>query len=102
MDTPSQLEETLKWGEPSYTCKMGSTIRIGWKASTPDQTYLFFHCTSKLGETYKALYGDLLEFEKNRAIVLRVDDKLPQEPLKHCIALALDYHRLKHLPMLGV
>jgi len=24
------LEETLKWGEPSYLTKHGSTIRIDW------------------------------------------------------------------------
>jgi hypothetical protein len=25
------LEETLKWGEPSYLANGGSTIRIDWK-----------------------------------------------------------------------
>ncbi|HBA35233.1 MAG TPA: hypothetical protein DCZ12_13975, partial [Gammaproteobacteria bacterium] len=25
------LEETLKWGEPSYLTPTGSTLRIGWK-----------------------------------------------------------------------
>lgn len=27
----NKLEETLKWGEPSYLTKSGSTIRIDWK-----------------------------------------------------------------------
>ena len=37
LDTASEtegiitLEETLKWGEPSYVTKGGSTIRMGWK-----------------------------------------------------------------------
>ncbi len=25
------LEETLKWGEPSYISKIGSTVRIAWQ-----------------------------------------------------------------------
>ena len=27
----NKLEETLKWGEPSYLTKNGSTIRMDWK-----------------------------------------------------------------------
>jgi hypothetical protein len=30
------LEETLKWGEPSYISKTGSTIRIDWKEKKPE------------------------------------------------------------------
>ena len=32
-----EIEETLKWGEPSYITKPGSTIRIDWKKSNPQQ-----------------------------------------------------------------
>jgi hypothetical protein len=48
LDTASEtegittLEETLKWGEPSYVTKGGSTIRMGWKESKPDQYALYF------------------------------------------------------------
>lgn len=31
------VEETLKWGEPSYVCKGGSTVRFDWKAKYPEQ-----------------------------------------------------------------
>ena len=39
-----EVEETLKWGEPSYVTKTGSTIRLGWKASRPHEVKLLFHC----------------------------------------------------------
>jgi hypothetical protein len=35
-----EIEETLKWGEPSYLTpksKSGSTLRIDWKESQEDQ-----------------------------------------------------------------
>ena len=35
LETKNSLEETLKWGEPSYLLKHGSTVRIDWKESNP-------------------------------------------------------------------
>jgi hypothetical protein len=108
LDTASEseevgaLEETLKWGEPSYLTKSGSTIRMGWKKSTPDQYALYFHCKTKLIDTFKELYGDKLKFEGNRAIVFHQNDEIPIDEVKHCIFLSLTYHCRKHLPLLGV
>ncbi len=95
------LEETLKWGEPSYLTKNGSTIRMGWKKSKPDQYALYFNCKTKLVDTFKELYGGLFTFEGNRAIVFTIDERVPVSELKHCISLSIKYHCIKHLPMLG-
>ncbi len=95
------LEETLKWGEPSYLTKGGSTIRMDWKDSTPDQYAMCFNCNTSLVNTFKAVYGDVFTFEGSRAIVFGEIDDLPVNALKHCISLALTYHRVKHLPSLG-
>ena len=95
------LEETLKWKEPSYLAKGGSTVRMGWKESKPDQYALYFHCQTSLVDTFRELYGDALMFEGNRAIVFDKNDELPTAELQHCISLALTYHHRKHLPMLG-
>jgi len=96
-----ELEETLKWGEPSYITKNGSTIRMDWKESMPNQYAMYFHCKTRLVDTFKELYKDKLKFKGNRAIVFNEDDEIPVEELKHCIALSLTYHSRKHLPMLG-
>ncbi len=40
-----ELEETLKWGEPGYLTKHGSTIRIDWKKKKPEQFAMYFKCT---------------------------------------------------------
>ena len=37
IDELDKLEETLKWGEPSYLTKHGSTVRIDWKEKNPEQ-----------------------------------------------------------------
>ncbi len=71
-----QLEETLKWGEPSYLAKKGSTIRIDWKEKSPDQYAMYFKCTSKLVQTFMEVYGDKFKYEKTRAILFSFDDEV--------------------------
>jgi Domain of unknown function (DU1801) len=95
------IEETLKWGEPSYLAQQGSTIRMDWKSAKPEQYALYFNCKTKLIDTFKALYGDQLRFEGNRAIIFDLRDEIPVDVLKHCIFLSLTYHDRKHLPLLG-
>ena len=96
-----ELEETLKWGEPSYLVKKGSTIRMDWKAKAPEQYAIYFKCTSKLVATFREIYGSKFKYEKNRAILFGLEEDVPKEELKVCIGLALQYHNLKHLPRLG-
>lgn len=96
------LEETLKWGEPSYLTKFGSTIRIDWKQKNPDQYAIYFKCTSKLVPTFRTVFNGIFEFEGNRAIVFKMNDKIPETELKKCISTALKYHKVKQLPLLGL
>ena len=62
---------------------------------------MYFNCNTSLVDTFKAIYGDVFTFAGNRAIVFGETAELPIEELKHCISLALTYHRVKHLPLLG-
>lgn len=96
-----QLEETTKWGEPSYIAKKGSTIRIDWKSKTPNQYQIYFKCTSRLVETFKVVHGDRFNYENTRAIIFQMEDRIPEKELKACIKMALQYHKVKHLPLLG-
>lgn len=34
-----EVEESLKWGEPSYRVKSGSPLRFDWKPNSPDHYY---------------------------------------------------------------
>ena len=97
-----ELEETLKWGEPSYLAKKGSTIRIDWKPKIPNQYAMYLQCTSKLIPTFKVVYKNTFEFEGNRAIIFKMDAKLPEVELKKCISICLTYHNVKQLPLLGL
>ena len=91
------LEETLKWGEPSYLTRGGSTVRMDRKDKSPDRYAIYFNCNTPLVETFKRIYGDTFTFEGKRAIVFGETDQLPIDELKHCVSTALTYHRVKHL-----
>ena len=97
-----ELEETLRWGEPSYITKLGSTIRMDWKPKSPDTYAIYFQCTSRLVETFRMLFKDRFEYEGKRAIVFGLQDEIPVEELTYCIKAALTYHKVKHLPTLGI
>jgi Domain of unknown function (DU1801) len=90
-----ELEETVKWGQPSYltaATKSGSTIRIDGVKSSEGRCAVYFNCQTSLVETFKELYRDKLRLEGRRAIALEAEERLPVEELRHCIALALTYH----------
>lgn len=95
------VNESLKWGEPSYSAKGGSPIRIDWKPKYPHQISLYVNCNTCLLETYRELFGEILECKGNREITLSLEQPIPMQALRSCIYMALRYHQLKHLPLLG-
>lgn len=95
------IEETIRWQEPSYISNAGSTIRIAPYKKDEEKVAMFFNCKTVLIETIKEIYQDLFEYEGNRAIILAIKDDIPTKELKHCIELALTYHRRKKRPLLG-
>jgi hypothetical protein len=91
-----EIEETLKWNDPAYltsTSRSGSTIRLGWKRSTPDQCAIYFNCNTTLVEDFRTMIPAGLKFVGNRAIVLAMHDSVPAGHLSSCIAMALTYNR---------
>ncbi|MCB0807268.1 MAG: DUF1801 domain-containing protein [Bacteroidales bacterium] len=98
----AEVEETLKWGEPSYLTKTGSTVRIDWKDKKPDQYAIYFKCTSKLVSTFRMVYNKTFRYEGDRAIIFKLDDEIPEAALKACIKAALNYHKVKNVPLLGM
>lgn len=96
-----RVEESLKWGEPSYATISGSPVRLGWNKKAPERYAIYFHCRTKLISTFRALYPNTFSFEGNRAITFLKSDQVPVQELEHCLELALSYHRVKDKPLLG-
>lgn len=100
IDGVGPLDETLKWKQPSYlttTTGSGSTIRID-RIKDTNWYALYFNCNTNLVEKFRALYPQDLDYGGNRSIILSLDDEFPEPALRHCIGLALTYHRSKRKP----
>ncbi|MGL5168451.1 MAG: DUF1801 domain-containing protein [Afipia sp.] len=98
IDGVGALEETLKWGQPSYLTTetgSGSTIRIDRVKADDDRIAMYFHCQTNLVETFRELYPTEMEYGGNRSILFDATSKIPEKALRHCIGLALTYHARK-------
>lgn len=87
------LEQSLKWGQVSFAParpRIGSSVRLEERPN--GKVALMFICHTDLVSDFRDRYGDQLELEGNRAIVVSPDKELPTDALKHCIAQALTYH----------
>lgn len=94
-DGVGELEETLKWGQPSYLTtktKSGSLVRIDQIKSQEGKYAMHFHCQTTLVDTFKEMYRGVFEFGGNRSIIFSTEDKLPVDELSRCISMALTYH----------
>jgi len=97
-----ELEETLKWREPSYLTKHGSTIRMDYKDKGDPYYAIYFKCTSKLVASFQQVYGDTFTYEKTRGMHFSLEDNVPVAELKQCVRAALTYHKVKNIPLLGL
>lgn len=89
------ITETLKWNEPAYLTektKSGTTVRLAWKEKKPQQFALLVNCQTSLVASYKDFYGSVLSFEGTRAIIFERGASLPEDAIRHCIAMAQTYH----------
>ena len=88
-----ELEEVLRWGEPSYLITeshSGSMIRID-KSKSEGQYAMYFHCQTSLVDTFREIYPELT-YKGNRAIVFDENEKIPISKIRHCVSLALTYN----------
>jgi len=94
-DGVGQIEECLKWGQPSFVTvkpKSGSTIRIDTVKDSDTEYAMYFICHTNLVDRFRELYPDTFNFVGNRTLLFDVSQPVPEEELRHCIAMALTYH----------
>ncbi|MEP3246639.1 MAG: DUF1801 domain-containing protein [Sneathiella sp.] len=87
------VEETLKWGVPSYQTKApksGTPIRLQWLEAKA-QYGIFVHCQTTLIESFKPSSTDL-KFDKNRGILFQQNEEFPEGNIQAFLRRALTYH----------
>lgn len=93
------IEETLRWGQPSYLTSesgSGSTVRIAPTRRGSDHDYaVYFICHTNLVDSFRARFGDAFTYDGNRGLLFSIADPRPEEQLRAALAMALTYHRTK-------
>lgn len=91
------LQETLKWGQPSFLTlrpKTGTTIRIdkdGVDGVGAADVALFVNCQTSLVSEWRVLYPHL-SFGGNRSVHFPADKPLPEAEICQMVSMALRYH----------
>ena len=85
------VEESLKWGQPSYAPKpkTGTPIRLGTTKS--GQVAVFTHCQTTVMSDFRALAPPEMKFDGNRAVHLSPDMPIPLAQITPLIRAALTY-----------
>lgn len=87
------VEETLKWGVPSYQTKApksGTPVRLQW-LETKAQYGIFVHCQTTLIESFKPSCTGL-KYDKNRGILFHQNEEFPEGDIEVFLRSALTYH----------
>ena len=87
-----RIEESLKWGQPSYATpdtKAATPIRLG--ITKTDDIAIFTHCQSSVMSDFRALAPTDMQFDGNRALHLPADTPLPLDEITPLIRAALTY-----------
>lgn len=90
-DLELDVQEALRWGEPAYLSRRGTTLRIDAKDPPSGRCQLFVHCQTELVRTFRERHPGVLETEGTRALHVELAKPLPLEPLRDFIAMALTY-----------
>ncbi|NSX54865.1 DUF1801 domain-containing protein [Parasulfitobacter algicola] len=88
----SAVTEALKWGQPSYLTKTGTTIRLG-RDKASGRPAIFVHCQTSLVGEFRDMFPGVFDFQGNRAVILKDDVGSVIKPLQLCISAALTYHQ---------
>ncbi len=93
IDGVGRIEETLKWGQPSYLTpdtKSGTTLRLGLPKS--GGVGMFVHCQTRIISEFQAQFPEDFSFDGTRGVLIDPSQPLPLDKIEILIARALTYH----------
>ncbi|APX11725.1 hypothetical protein [Tateyamaria omphalii] len=92
------LDESLKWGQPSWRPKRartGSTLRLDWSPATPDRLLAFVDCKTDLAAQMDHRFPGQFHNDGRRALGFDTTHPLDKDAVWQLARLTLTYHRSK-------
>jgi Domain of unknown function (DU1801) len=91
------IEETLKWGVPSYLTRQsgsGTTLRLS-PTNNGDEFGVYVHCQTSLVNDFKKTHPKAFRYSGTRALLFGISDEINRDYLESFVAAALTYHLRK-------
>lgn len=91
------IEETLKWGVPSYLTNesgSGTTLRLA-PASNGEEFGVYVHCQTSLVKDFKKSHPKAFRYSGTRALMFGTSEKIDKADLEKFVKAALTYHLRK-------
>lgn len=85
------VAESLRWGQPSYLVKNGSSLRLG--IGKTGQAAIFAHCQSSIISNFATVFGADFQLDGTRAVYLDQVEQGVLEKLRFLILHGLQYKR---------
>lgn len=85
------VTEALRWGQPAYLCRQGTTLRLGVPKSGGFALYV--HCRTSLIAEFTSAFPGMDRTEGSRALLFERPDQVDAGRHGWLIARALTYHR---------
>lgn len=83
------VSEALRWGQPAYLCKTGSSLRLGIPKTGGFALYV--HCQTTLIRDFTELFPLDFTVEGSRAIHFQSESGIDDEKINFLITAALRY-----------
>ncbi len=84
-----EVKEVLRWGQPSFITKTGSTLRLGIPKT--GGFALYAHCQSTIISDFALMFAEEFDIEGNRAVHFHSLKDIDEDKLCHLINHALRY-----------
>ncbi len=105
-----KLENTFYWQrrnviwmlkKPSNGASPAMFARVAVPSGLTGKPNILSNMRFTLVESFRELYRDEFVFEGNRAMVFQLGQNVNWQAFRHCVSMSLQYHKIKHLPLLG-
>ncbi len=90
------ITEALRWGQPAYLTKTGSTLRLGVPKTGGFAIYA--HCQTTIINDFAQLFPGDFDIEGNRAVRFSVTTEIDSDKLRFLIKHALTYKLNRSTP----
>ena len=92
------LDESLKWGQPSWRprkARMGTTLRLNWSPDAPAHLAAYVDCKTDLASQMSTRFPGQFHYAGRRAMSFALAQPMPEAALRQLALLTFTYHRAK-------